>query len=172
MTSPAQNPAARLIPATTEVDYRVLQSVDTYPEAQALVDLLSDGGFPVEKVRIVGTGLRSVEQVVGRLTTGRAALQGALQGLWFGLMIGILLGIFAAPGGWLWTVLVGVAMGAVWGAIFGAISHAMTGGKRDFASLFTFEAEAYDVLVEATHVSQAAQISSGQGAASGQAQQR
>lgn len=171
MTTPAQNPAARLIPNTTEVDYRVLQSVDTYPEAQALVDGLSDGGFPVEKVRIVGTGLRSVEQVVGRLTTGKAALQGTLQGLWFGLMVGILLGIFAAPGSWLWTVLVGVAIGAVWGAIFGAISHAMTGGKRDFASLSTFEAEAYDVLVEATHVSQAAQISSGQVAADGQSRQ-
>lgn len=158
MTTPAQNPAARLIPNTTEVDYRILESVDTYPQAQALVDRLSDGGFPVEKVRIVGTGLRSVEQVVGRLTTGKAALQGALQGLWFGLMVGILLGIFAAPGSWLWTVLVGVGIGAVWGAIFGAISHAMTGGKRDFASLSTFEAEAYDVLVEATHVSQAAEI--------------
>ncbi|WP_091696675.1 general stress protein [Micrococcus terreus] len=155
---PAQSPSSRLIPNTTDVDYRVLQSVDTYAKAQALVDRLSDGGFPVEKVRIVGTGLRSVEQVVGRLTTGKAALQGALQGLWFGLMVGILLGIFAAPGSWLWTVLVGVGIGAVWGAIFGAISHAMTGGKRDFASLSTFEAEAYDVLVEATHVSQAAEI--------------
>lgn len=161
MTSPAQNPAARLIPHTTEVDYRVLQSVDTYPEAQALVDLLSDGGFPVEKVRIVGTGLRSVEQVIGRLTTGRAALQGALQGLWFGLMVGILLGIFSAPGAWLWTLLIGAGIGAVWGAIFGALSHAATGGRRDFASLSTIEAASYDVLVEATHVAEAAQVVNG-----------
>ena len=46
----------------------------------APVDRLSDDGFPVEHVRIVGTGLHSVEQVTGRLTKGRAALGGAAAG--------------------------------------------------------------------------------------------
>jgi hypothetical protein len=39
-----------------------LREYGTYKEAQALVDRLSDVGFPVERVRIVGTGLRGVEQ--------------------------------------------------------------------------------------------------------------
>ena len=63
-------------PALPQADYRILRSVPAYAEAQALVDQLSDAGFPVERVRIVGTGLRSVEQVLGRMTTGKAAVRG------------------------------------------------------------------------------------------------
>ena len=63
----------------------VLREYDTYAEAQWLVDRLSDDGFPVEHVRIVGDGLHSVEQVTGRMTKGRATLYGAGGGAWFGL---------------------------------------------------------------------------------------
>ena len=50
--------------------------VATYPDyaaAQQAVDYLSDNKFPVEQTAIVGTDLRLVENVLGRLTTGRAA---------------------------------------------------------------------------------------------------
>ena len=43
--------------------YAVLSTVPDYAHAQSTVDRLSDAGFPVEHVRIVG-------QVTGRLTTG------------------------------------------------------------------------------------------------------
>ncbi|HEY4615952.1 MAG TPA: general stress protein [Citricoccus sp.] len=161
MTTPANNPASRLVPNTAEVDYRILKTVGSYDEAQELVDRLSDGGFPVEKTRIVGTGLRSVEQITGRLTTGRAAGQGALGGLWFGLMIGILFWILA-PGSGVLMVLLALGFGAVWGAVFGAIGHAAQRGKRDFSSVQVMEAESYDVLVEATHVAQAARVAAGE----------
>ena len=36
--------------------------VHAYAEAQRLVDGLSDAGFPVQHVRIVGDGLHSVER--------------------------------------------------------------------------------------------------------------
>jgi hypothetical protein len=160
VTTPAHNPASRLVPNTTEVDYRILKTVTTYEQAQELVDRLSDGGFPVEKTRIVGTGLRSVEQITGRLTTGRAAGRGALGGLWFGLMIGILFWILAPASGLL-MILLALGFGTVWGAVFGAIGHAATRGKRDFSSVQVMEAESYDVLVEATHVAQAAQVAEG-----------
>ncbi|MEW1979969.1 general stress protein [Citricoccus sp. NPDC079358] len=162
MSTPANNPASRLVPNTAEVDYRILKSVAAYEQAQELVDRLSDGGFPVEKTRIVGTGLRSVEQITGRLTTGRAALQGALTGLWFGLMIGLLFLILAPAAGWLMILLMTLGFGAVWGAIFGALGHAATRGRRDFSSVQVMEAESYDVLVEATHINQAAQVANGQ----------
>ena len=42
-----------------------------YPEAERAVDKLSDSDFPVGRVAIVGTGLKLVEQVAGRTTTGR-----------------------------------------------------------------------------------------------------
>ncbi|MCJ8504702.1 hypothetical protein MRU69_07425 [Kocuria flava] len=143
------------IPPTSSRNYRVLRSVPTYDEAQRIVDTLSDAGFPVEHVRVVGTGLRSVEQVTGRMTNGRAALYGAASGAWLGLFIGLLLGIFTV-GSWLAVILWAVALGAVWGLLFGLIGHAATGGRRDFRSVQGFEAEAYDVLVEAEHVEAAA----------------
>ncbi|MFB9070659.1 general stress protein [Citricoccus parietis] len=161
MSSPANNPASRLVPNTAQVDYRILKSVAAYEQAQELVDRLSDGGFPVEKTRIVGTGLRSVEQVTGRMTTGKAAGQGALGGLWFGLMIGILF-LILAPGNFFLILLLALGFGAVWGAIFGAIGHAATRGRRDFSSVQVMEAESYDVLVEASHINQAAQVANGQ----------
>lgn len=162
MTTPANNPSAGMIPDTTQVDYRILQTVTTYGLAQEIVDRLSDGGFPVEKTRIVGTGLRSVEQVTGRMTTGKAAGRGALGGLWFGLMIGILFLILAPLANFLLILLLALGFGAIWGAIFGAIGHAATRGKRDFSSVQVMEAESYDVLVEATHVAQAARVIEGQ----------
>ena len=53
---------------------------DSYASAQRAVDRLSDDGFPVEKLDIVGSGLRTVERVTGRLTRGRATGAGALSG--------------------------------------------------------------------------------------------
>lgn len=143
------------IPPTTSGNYRVLRTVPTYDEAQRIVDSLSDAQFPVEHVRVVGTGLRSVEQVTGRLTNGRAALYGAASGAWLGLFVGLLLGIFTV-GSWFAVVLWGVLLGAFWGLLFGLVGHAATGGRRDFRSVQGFEAEAYDVLVEAEYIDEAA----------------
>ncbi|MDY6055478.1 general stress protein [Micrococcus sp.] len=151
------------IPAipTPAADVRVLQSVPSYASAQAIVDQLSDAGFPVERIRIVGTGLRTVEQVTGRLTTGRAAGRGALSGLWFGLMVGILFGLFAPGFGFLWILLISLLMGALFGAIAGAVAHAATAGRRDFSSIQGLEASSYDILVEAAHIGEAERLLGG-----------
>ncbi|MEA2179480.1 MAG: hypothetical protein QOG77_2777, partial [Solirubrobacteraceae bacterium] len=61
---------------------------DHYADAQRAVDHLSDSGFPVERVAIVGEGLRYVEQVAGRMTAGTAALIGAAQGAALGALFG------------------------------------------------------------------------------------
>ena len=125
--------------------------VGAYPEyalAQQAVDHLSDNKFPVERTAIVGTDLRLVENVLGRLTTARAALAGAASGAWFGLFIGLLFGIFS-DSGWLVVILTTVLIGTAWGAIFGAIAHAMTGGRRDFTSRSSLQAAQYAVLADA-----------------------
>src|ERR1700753_2973988 len=69
---------------------------DDYETAQRAVDQLSDDGFPVENLDIVGSELRLVERVTGRLTRGRAAGAGALSGLWAGLLLGGLLALFTS----------------------------------------------------------------------------
>ena len=135
-------------------------TVATYPDyvsAQRAVDYLSDNKFPVERTAIVGTNLRLVENVLGRLTTGRAALAGAASGAWFGLFIGLLFGIFSNSS-WLAVLLTCILVGAVWGAVFGAIAHAMTGGRRDFASRSSLQASQYAVIVDAEVADEARQL--------------
>ncbi len=135
-------------------------SVATYPDyvsAQRAVDYLSDNKFPVERTAIVGTDLRLVENVLGRLTTARAALAGAASGAWFGLFIGLLFGLFSNEG-WLSVLLVCILIGAVWGAVFGAIAHAATGGRRDFSSRSSLTASQYAVTVDSDVADNARQL--------------
>ena len=128
---------------------RSVATFEDYAGAQRAVDLLSDRGFPVERVAIVGTGLRYVEQVSGRLTTGRAAVAGAGQGALVGLFVGLLLVIFfTVEEAFLGVLLYSFVLGIVLGMIFGAVGHAATGGKRDFSSVAQTQAEHYDVQVD------------------------
>jgi hypothetical protein len=139
---------------------RAMQSVATFPDygsAQRAVDFLSDEKFPVERTAIVGTNLRLVENVLGRLTTGRAALAGAASGAWFGLFIGLLFGIFSSAN-WFGVLIAAILIGAAWGAIFGATAHAMTRGQRDFTSRSSLQASEYAVMAENEVADQARQL--------------
>jgi uncharacterized membrane protein len=137
----ASSPGA-VAPKTTVATY------DNYAEAERAVDFLSDRDFPVERVAIVGTGLRTVEQVAGRMTTGRAALQGAGQGAMLGLLFGLLFGLFFSGPAFFGVVIYGLVAGAVFGTILGALAQAAQGGRRDFASVRGMEAERYELQVE------------------------
>ena len=53
---------------------------DDYAAAQKTVDFLSDEEFPVENCLIVGTDLKRIERITGRLTTGRVAVGGLPRG--------------------------------------------------------------------------------------------
>ncbi|MGZ8815284.1 MAG: general stress protein [Mycobacterium sp.] len=143
---------------TRTLETLVLREYSTYADAQRLVDRLSDGGFPVERVRIVGDGLHTVEQVTGRMTKGRAALYGVGGGAWFGLLIGLLLSMFAAGSGVAVAVLGSLAVGAFWGALFGFVAHWATGGDRDFSSVSQVLAKRYTVQVEAGYLDEAKKI--------------
>jgi Heat induced stress protein YflT domain len=132
---------------------------ESYGEAERAVDFLSDHGFPVERASIVGRDLRWVEQVTGRVTSGRAALQGALTGAVVGLLVGWLFGLFdwfnpVVAAGWL--ALDGLWFGALLGGLAGLLAHAMTGGRRDFASFGSVTADKYEVQVDDDLVEEAA----------------
>lgn len=131
------------------VGRHALGSYPQYEQAQAVVDHLSDNGFPVEKVTIVGADLRLVERVTGRLTRGKAAAAGAASTGWLGFLFGLFVGIFAdsstAP---FELALYGLVFGAIAGAILGFAAHAATHGRRDFSSMTGLAATSYEVLVE------------------------
>jgi hypothetical protein len=132
----------------TRTESNLLASFSDYLEAQRLVDRMSDDGFPVESVRIIGDGVRTVEQVTGRMTRGRAAVAGAAGGAWFG--------VFTTGGTWVWLVLVSMVIGAFWGAVFGFVAHWSTRGQRDFSSVMTLQAQRYEVHVDQARAAQAA----------------
>jgi hypothetical protein len=131
-------------------------SYDSYEQAQAAVDYLSDEKFAVENVTIIGSDLRMVEKVLGRLTWGRAIGAGAASGAWWGLFVGLLLGIFASDrSSWIGSLLTGLVIGLVFGALFGAMGYAATRGRRDFTSTSQIVAGRYDVMCNPAHAEEA-----------------
>jgi heat induced stress protein YflT len=122
---------------------------DGYAQAQKVVDYLSDNEFAVEQVAIVGTELKTVERVTGRLTRGKVAAASAISGLWMGLFVGIAFSIFGKGnqlGFLISTPIFGAIFGLVWSQIgFAAVTR---GGTRDFSSVSQVVATKYEVLVE------------------------
>lgn len=118
-------------------------SYETYAAAQAAVDFLSDEHFPVQHVTIVGTDLRMVERVLGRLTYGRVAGAGLASGAWVGLLIGLILLLLSPPEAGLVAILPAVLIGAAFGLILSLVSYAATRGRRDFTSVSQIVASRY-----------------------------
>ncbi len=116
----------------------------TYLEAQRAVDYLSDQAFPVQAVTIVGTGLRMVERVTGRLTYSIVAVRSVLSGAYFGALVGLFLNLFTTASGS--VILAGALFGAGFSVIFGLIAYSLTGGRRDFSSVSQVVATEYEVL--------------------------
>jgi hypothetical protein len=134
----------------------VIARYDTYLEAQQAVEFLSDEHFPVQLVTIVGSGLRMVERVTGRMSYPRMALAGAASGAWFGLFVGVLLSLFS--GSTEFGLFAAVVIGAGFGMLFGVISFAFTAGRRDFTSTSQIVAGEYEVLCMPEHAGQAREL--------------
>ncbi|MDQ6642074.1 MAG: hypothetical protein M3Y66_06230 [Actinomycetota bacterium] len=130
---------------------------DDYAAAQKAVDFLSDNKFPVQQCMIVGTDLKRVERITGRLTTGRVALGGLLSGLWFGVFVGLIFSIFTS-GNALARILATALFGALFGVIWALVGYAATRGQRDFSSVTSVVATRYEVLVEHKVAQQAREL--------------
>jgi hypothetical protein len=137
-----------------------LGSYATYAEAQSVVDYLADQHFEVETTQIIGSDLRMVEQVTGRLTWPRALLSGAASGAWFGVFVGLLLSVLTAT-----TFLRSMVWGLTWGVLFGgafaAVGYGLTGGRRDFTSRSAIVPSRFEVLVAAAHSEHARTVLAG-----------
>jgi hypothetical protein len=120
---------------------------DKYAAAQKAVDFLSDNEFPVQNCMIVGTDLKQVERVTGRLTTSRVALGGLLSGVWMGLFVGLIFSLFGS-GNAIAVILSTALFGALFGLVWALVGYAATRGQRDFTSVSQVVATRYEVLVE------------------------
>lgn len=136
-------------PVTESRPRRPVASYSTYAGAERAVDWLSDQGFAVEHLAIVGKGLRSVEQVQSRMSGGRAALVGAGQGVLIGVLFALLFGIFFNGPAFGGLLAYSVIVGALFGTLFGAVAYeADSGGRRDFVSDTNIIAERYEVQAD------------------------
>lgn len=128
-----------------------------YDGALKAVSQLIAAEVPARDIAIVGTALRSIEKVTGRLGWAQAAWAGALNGVLLGLLLGAMVVIWtpALPmGAFVGMLLVGVAMGMV----FGLINYTVVRRRRDFASVMQVTADHYEVAVERASVAKARQV--------------
>jgi len=147
MNSPLGQAAASMNPMRLEFP-QSLAVYDDYAAEQKTVDFLSDNEFPVQQLMIVGTDLKRIERITGRLTTGRVALGGLLSGVWLGLFVGLVLSLFGNDDDFLVTLLATVLFGAVFGIVWALVGYAATRGQRDFSSVTQVVATKYEALVE------------------------
>jgi hypothetical protein len=126
-----------------------IASYSSYDAAERAVDWLSDQGYAVEHVAIVGKGLRSVEQVTSRMTGGRAALIGTGQGVLLGILFALLFGLFFTGPDFGGLLLYSVALGGVFGCMVGLVTYALSSdGERDFVSDTSIEADHYEIQAD------------------------
>jgi hypothetical protein len=155
-TQPNAISAAR---ANLALDYPMSLGVfEKYEDAQHAVDYLSDHDFPVQNVLIVGTDLKQLERVTGRLTRGRVIWGGALSGAWLGFFVGMIFALFDTRGFNIVQVFATVAFGALFGLVWALITYRLTGGRRDFTSVTQVVATRYEVLVEHKHIAKAREL--------------
>ncbi|MCW2587604.1 MAG: hypothetical protein JWQ86_31 [Mycobacterium sp.] len=140
---------------------QVIATFDNYADAERTVDYLSDQRFEVNRVAIVGRDLEYVEQVLGRLNYGGAALRGAGSGALVGALIGWIFGLV----NWIQPLVsavvlagYGLIFGAVVGALIGLLIHALQGGRRDFHSVSGLQPKYYDVVADVEVSDRALQI--------------
>lgn len=131
---------------------------DDYESAQKAVDFLSDNKFPVEQCMIVGTDLKRIERITGRLTTGRVAAGGLLSGLWLGLFVGLVFALFDTGNNAVAVVTSTMLFGALFGVVWALAGYAATRGHRDFSSVTSVVATKYEVLVEHKVAQQAREL--------------
>jgi hypothetical protein len=137
--------------AASDSRRRTVATFTDYASAERAVDYLSDHGFPVDRTAIIARDLKLVEQVTGRVGYLEAALRGLLSGALAGVLISWLFAIFdwvdpAVARGWL--IVDGFWFGALVGAVAGLIAHALTRGRRDFASVSGVLADRYEVVAD------------------------
>ena len=145
--SPQQQALSNLLDRPNRV---LIASYTQYLDAQRAVDYLSDQKFPVERTAIVGEGLKTVEQVTGRLDWNRALTLGMSQGAVTGVFIGLVFSLlgFGKDRGLLPLLLDGLLLGIIIGAAWSLLGYALSGGRRDFTSVGGMRADHYNVMAD------------------------
>ena len=116
-------------------------------EVQDALARLADEEFPIQRATIVGTDLRLIERVSGRMSTPRAAGYGAVAGAWLGALIAAFAAIFTSVtvGSVLSMLFGGIVLGTGFGAVFGAVAYRFAGPRAGITGNVTLVAARYEV---------------------------
>jgi hypothetical protein len=140
----------------------VLATFKTHPEAAALVEKLIAGKFPAGAIAIVGSDLRSVERVRGKINYARMAIAGATTGAWVGLAYALLFGANPDPANLNSSINQiysglgsSIVIGAGIGMLANVIRYSLAKNKRTFIAQSTLVAAKYQVQVPSSLFEQA-----------------
>ncbi|RRJ88591.1 hypothetical protein EG850_00100 [Gulosibacter macacae] len=163
MTQPTSSRIRSRFPQIPTGD--TVASYSSYEDAMTAIDQLArNEGFSIEAISIVGSDLKSVERVTGRMSSWRAALGGAMSGIMMGLFFGAVMMLLDPTSNI--AVLAGIVLLAtVFGGVWGLISYAVSPQKREFTSAMQVTASRFDVIVPRELGAQARQILGGAGGA-------
>jgi hypothetical protein len=126
----------------------VVGQFKNYREAVKVVEQLVENGFPARLISIIGSDLKTVETLKGKLGYGRVALSGAVTGSWIGLFFGLLFGATSTTEQVVITNLsAGIVIGAGVGMMLNVIRFSVTRNKRSFISAQAVVAKKYEVIV-------------------------
>lgn len=120
-------------------------SYRTYQQAREAVSKLSEDNLDVSALTIVGTDLRLVERITGRLTLGRVLLSGALSGMWTGSFIALFL-LLWLPSPSPSIFLMGLGMGAAFGIVLHLVPYFFSRKRPDYTSSTRVVASRYAIV--------------------------
>ena len=146
----------RFSPVTSDPGQTVAQ-YSSYEAAQKSVSRLIAEDIPAREIAIVGSGLRSVERVTGKLGYATAARSGAINGMLLGLLFAAIL-VIGSPTvpiqAFVGVLFVGIALGM----LMSLVTYSLVRRRRDFASVMQVVAESYQVTVTGSHLAKARQV--------------
>ncbi len=126
-----------------------LASFTDYKQAVSYVEKLIENDFPAKLVSIIGTDLKTVEIIKGKLGYGRVSISGAITGSWLGLFFGLIFGVTgtATEQLLLTNVLAGIIIGSGLGMLLNILRFSVTKNRRGFISGQSVIAKKYEVIV-------------------------
>lgn len=130
----------------------VIANFKQYTDAIAYVDNLIKHNFPAGSVAIVGSDLRTVERIRGKINYNRLALGGALTGSWVGLAFGLIFGGQVDPINpnqftLSESLLSSLVIGAGLGILLNVVRYALSRNKKTFVSQSAVVAAKYQIQV-------------------------
>lgn len=144
-------------PQGRDVTGTTVASFPSYEGAQRAVSRLISADVPARDIAIVGTGLRSVERVTGRLGYAAAARSGAINGILLGMLFSAVL-VIGSPSvpiqAFVGVIFVGIALGM----LLSIVAYSLVRRRRDFASVTQVVADHYEVTVSGASVQRARQV--------------